>query len=106
MADTAAELSWVCSLLSELQCPVNAAPVVYCDNLGAAQLCSNPIFHSRMKHVAIDFHFIRQRVQSGALRVSHVSSQDQLADALTKPLSRQRLLFLKDKIGLLYSHPS
>jgi len=41
-----------------------------------------------MKHVAIDFHFIRQRVQSGNLRVSHVSSQDQLADVLTKSLSR------------------
>ena len=106
VADTAAELSWVCSLLSELHCPVNVAPVVYCDNLGATQLCSNPIFHSRMKHIAIDFHFIRERVQSGALRVSHVSSHDQLADALTKPLSRQRLLFMKDKIGLVNTHPS
>lgn len=106
VADTASELSWVCSLLSELHFPVNVAPVIYCDNLGATQLCSNPVFHSRMNHIAIDFHFLRERVQSGALRISHVSSQDQLADALTKPLSRQRLWFLKDKIGLLDSRPS
>jgi len=54
-----------------------------------------------MKHVAIDFHFIRQRVQSGALRVSHVSSNDQLADALTKSLPRLQFWLLKDKIGLI-----
>ena len=53
-----------------------------------------------MKHVAIDFHFIWDQVQSGNLRVAHVSSKDQLADALTKPLSRPLFQSLKDKIGL------
>ena len=42
-----------------------------------------------MKHVAIDFHFIRDQVQAGALRVAHISLVDQIADALTKPLPRQ-----------------
>jgi hypothetical protein len=106
VADTAAEISWICSLLSELHFPVNNAPVIYCDNIGATQLSSNPVFHSRMKHVAIDFHFIRQRVQSGTLRVSHVSSQDQLADALTKSLPRSLFWLLKDKIGLINPRPS
>ena len=101
VVDTAAEISWICSLLTELYFPVNHAPVIYCDNIGATQLSSNPVFHSRMKHVAIDFHFIRQRVQSGNLRVSHVSSQDQLADVLTKSLSRSQFWLLKDKIGLI-----
>jgi hypothetical protein len=80
---------------------VSHTQVIYCDNIGATQLSSNPVFHSRMKHVAIDFHFIRQRVQSGNLRVSHVSSQDQLADVLTKSLSRSQFWLLKDKIGLI-----
>lgn len=40
-----------------------------------------------MKHVRIDFHFVRDKVQDGIIRVSHVSNTDQLADALTKPLS-------------------
>lgn len=59
-----------------------------------------------MKHIAIDFHFIRDQFQNGALHVAHVSSQDQTADALTKPLSRQRFLQLKFKIGLLSRPPS
>jgi histone deacetylase 1/2 len=59
VADTTTQISWVCSLLSELYFLVSHTPVIYCDNIGATQLSSNPMFHSRMKHVAIDFHFIR-----------------------------------------------
>ena len=39
-----------------------------------------------MKHMAFDYHFIRDQVQLGALHVTHVSSVDQLANSLTKPL--------------------
>ncbi|KAK0587534.1 hypothetical protein LWI29_024523 [Acer saccharum] len=100
VAAIAAELNWVCFLLTDLGLTLSTAPVIYCDNVGATQLSSNQISHSRMKHVAIDFHFIRDQVQSGSLRVAHVSSKDQLADALTKPLSCPLFQSLKDKIGL------
>lgn len=58
--------------------------VIYCDNIGATYLGANPVFHSRMKHIAIDYHFVRDKVSKGLLQVSHVSTKDQLADALTK----------------------
>jgi len=106
VADTASKISWVCSLLNELQYSINQVPVIYCDNIGATQLSSNPVFHSRMKHVYIDFHFICKRVQSGVLRVCHVSSDDQLADALIKSLPRYQFELLKDKIGLTQGLPS
>ena len=80
--------------------------MIYCDNIGATQLSSNLVFHSRMKHVSIDFHFIRGRVQSGVLRVCHVSSDDQLIDALTKPLSHYRFEELRHNIGLTQGCPS
>ncbi|KAK9230113.1 hypothetical protein WN944_023080 [Citrus x changshan-huyou] len=51
-----------------------------------------------MKHVAIDFHFIRDQVQHGALRVTHVSSTDQIAYALTMPLPRARFHHLKKSL--------
>ena len=88
VATTASELHWVCSLLTELSIYVSHSPMIYCDNVGRTHLCSNSIFHSRMKHVAIDFQFIHEQVQSGVLRVAHVSSEDQLVDAFTKSLSR------------------
>ncbi|KAL6341416.1 hypothetical protein AAG906_032535 [Vitis piasezkii] len=59
-----------------------------------------------MKHVAIDYHFIWDQVQSGVLRVTHVSSADQLAGALTKSLPRNRFQELRVKIGVSSGAPS
>ena len=106
VANTAAELNFIYYLLTDLGISLPYCLVIYCDNIGATQLYTNPIFHSRMKHVAIDFHFIRDQVQNGVLRVAHVSSEDQLVDALTKQLSGQRFLQLKHKIALLSRAPS
>ena len=100
VASTAAEIRWICALLTELGVTLSLQPVIYCDNVGATNLCSNPVFHSRMKHVALDYHFIREQVQTGLLRVSHITGADQLADALTKPLARSPFNTLKSKIGL------
>lgn len=100
VADTAAELQWVTYLMKELGITSSSQPVIYCDNVGATYLAANPVFHSRMKHVALDYHFVRQLVQSKFLRVARVPSEDQLADGLTKPLPRPRLEQLNSKIGL------
>lgn len=106
VANTASELRWVCSLLTELGIKVAAVPTVYCDNIGATYLCANPVFHSRIKHIAIDYHFVRGQIQLGVLRVSHVSTKDQLADGLTKPLSRAPFQTIRSKIGVASAPPS
>ena len=106
VANVASEVLWVCSLFTELRIPLPEMPVLYCDNIGATYLAANPVFHSRMKHIALDFHFIRHHVQTGALRVAHLSTKDQLADALTKPLPRPRFLELMGKIGVTHVPPS
>ena len=104
VSSTAGELLWLQNLLHEMGVSVPETPVIYSDNLGATYLSANPVFHSRMKHLALAFHFVREQVQAGNLRVTHVPSGDQLADALTKPLTRTRLELLMSKIGL--SHQS
>ena len=75
-------------------------PVIYCDNIGATHLCWNLVFHFHMKHVALDYHFILEQVQSSVLNVAHVSFEDQLIDVLTKPLPHARYFTLQAKIGL------
>lgn len=100
VANTVAEIRWVCSLLTELGVVLPHSPTIYCDNIGATYLCANPVFHSRMKHNALDYHFVRGQIQNHALRVIHVSTHDQLADGLTKPLPRTQFQTLRDKIGV------
>lgn len=100
LASASAEVLWLSSLLSELHVNVPTIPTIYCDNLGATYLTVNPVFHSRMKHIAIDIHFVRDHVRNNMIRVQHISTKDQLADCLTKPLSRQRHQDLRFKIGV------
>ena len=106
VANAASEIRWITSLLTELGVRLSTPPVIYCDNIGAAYLSANPIFHSRMKHLALDFHFIRDNVQAGTLRVSHVSTRDQLADPLTKALSRPHFQELLSKLGVTSVPPT
>ena len=106
VANTASELRWICSLLTEMGVTIPTMPIIYCDNIGATYLCANPVFHTRMKHIAIDYHFVRGQIQSGALRVSHVSTKDQLADGLTKPLLRTMFQASRSKIGVSQVPPS
>jgi histone deacetylase 1/2 len=98
LADTASELLWALSLFTELGHIPTSSPVIYCDNLGATHLSANPVFHSRMKHIALAYHFVRENVQRGRFRVSFVSTNDQLADILTKPLLRPRFELLLSKL--------
>ncbi|CAA7028135.1 unnamed protein product [Microthlaspi erraticum] len=85
-ANVVAETTWLRNLLLELRCPVSSATIVYCDNVSAVYLSTNPIQHQRTKHVEIDIHFVRERVSVGQVRVLHVPSSHQYADIFTKGL--------------------
>ena len=76
-------------------------PTLFCDNVGATYLCSNPVLHSRMKHISLDFHFVREQVHAGHLLVSHVSTKDQIADIMTKPLPHSKFAELRIKMKVL-----
>ncbi|CAL9020273.1 unnamed protein product [Prunus brigantina] len=98
MAITATEIVWVQQLLLELSVSQHSPPVLWCDNISSIALASNPVFHSRTKHVAIDYHYVRELVIARALNVRYVSTTHQLADIFTKGLSFARFTFLKSKL--------
>jgi hypothetical protein len=98
VATTTAEIMWISNLLSELHVPLVKPPLLLCDNVGATYLCSNPVLHSKMKHISLDYHFVREQVRDGKLQVSHVSTKDQIADLLTKPLPRAKFEELRSKM--------
>lgn len=86
MANAVAEASWLRQLLCELHSPRSKATLVYCDNISAVYMSSNPVQHQRTKHIEIDLHFVRERVAIGAVRVLHVPTSSQYADIFTKGL--------------------
>ena len=66
IANATSELIWINSLLRELRLNLSP-PTLWCDNIGATYLSSNPVFHARMKHIEVDFHFVCEQVASGKL---------------------------------------
>jgi hypothetical protein len=76
MTNATVELMWIQALLCEpgVSCPKSAR--LWCDNMGAKYLSSNLVFHSRMKHIEVDYHFIRDQVMKWLLN-------DQVANGFT-----------------------
>lgn len=85
LATAASESMWILSLFAKIKFSLPQSPLLLCDNLGATNLSFNPVQHSRMKHIQIDLHFVRDLVQKNSLTIRHFHTNDQLADLLTKP---------------------
>jgi hypothetical protein len=86
VANGVAEATWLRQLLQELRAPLRRATLVYCDNISAVYMSSNPVQHQRMKHIEIDLHFVHEKVAMGAVRVLHVPTTSQFTDVFTKGL--------------------
>ena len=71
------------------------------DNQSAIALSKNPVLHDRSKHIDTKFHFIRECVDSGKICLDYASTQEQLADVLTKSLGQARFCELRDKVGVV-----
>ncbi|KAM1712705.1 hypothetical protein ACFX12_023549 [Malus domestica] len=72
--------------------------------MSAIALSSNPVFHSRIKHLDTDYHFVRERVQRRDLEVLYIPTEEQTADILTKGLHSPS--FLKHCYNLKLGNPS
>ncbi|XP_028215143.1 uncharacterized protein LOC114397251 [Glycine soja] len=60
MANTAAELTWLTFLLQDLRISLPSLPLLYCDNLSALHMTINPVFHARIKHIELNYHYVRE----------------------------------------------
>ncbi|KAK2971873.1 hypothetical protein RJ640_000890 [Escallonia rubra] len=100
MASTTAKLTWLSFLLRDVGMVQHHPATLFCDNLATLYMSINPVFHARTKHIEVDYHFVREKVALGSLVTRFVSSNQQLADIFTKPLSRDAFQHLRTKLGL------
>ena len=64
-------------------------------------MTENSVFHDKSKHIEIKYHYIRDMVQSGAIKLQYVPTEVQVVDALTKPMSRVKFEYFRDKLGVV-----
>ncbi|KAI0523320.1 hypothetical protein KFK09_005715 [Dendrobium nobile] len=94
------DVIWLRRLVEELDLPQHSPTTIHCDNTSAIALARNPVFHARTKHIEIDYQFIRQHIKNGAISLTHIPSEDQIADILTKSFSVVRFHNLRRKLTI------
>ena len=92
MSHTTSELVWLEGLLQDLNVFVPQPINLYCDNTAAQHIAENPVLHERTKHIKLDVHYVRENVQTGFIKLHHVSSAQQLADIMTKALGADSII--------------
>jgi hypothetical protein len=98
-----AQLLWMRQTLKDYGYTMNHIPLL-CDNESAIKIAYNPCEHSRTKYIDIRHHFLRDHVIKGDIVISHVGTNNQLADIFTKPLNEKRFHELRSELNIIDSH--
>ena len=64
-------------------------------------MSENPVFHDKSKHIEIKYHYIKDMVQRGAVKLQYVATDEYIANVLTKPLLRVKFEYFREKLGVL-----
>ena len=104
LASTTCELQWLTYVLQDFCVPFIQPATLYCDNQPAIQIATNLVFHEHTKHIEIDCHIVRHKVNSGLIKLLLVSSSKQLVDIFTKALSPAVFHDLCNKLGMMNIH--
>ena len=77
------------------------ATCIHCDNQSCVKLSENPMFHDRSKHIEIKYHYIKDIVQRGVVKLLYVVTEEHIADVLTNPLARMKFEYFRERIGVI-----
>ncbi|GKC58730.1 hypothetical protein Tco_1086328, partial [Tanacetum coccineum] len=92
-----AQVIWMRSQLLDYGYKYSQIPM-YCDSKSAIAILCNPVHHSKIKHIDIRCHFIKEHVEKGIVEIYFVGTEYQLTDLFTKALPKERFEYLVHRI--------
>ncbi|GJZ90886.1 hypothetical protein Tco_0662813 [Tanacetum coccineum] len=99
LSDCCSHILWMRSQLTDYGFDYNKIPLL-CDSQSAIALSCNTMQHSKTKHIAVRYHFIKEQVENEIVKLYFVKTAYQLADIFTKALARERFEFLVKRLGI------
>ena len=99
-ATTASQAIWLRRIFEDMGEKYNQATKILCDSKSAIAMAKNPVFHSRTKHIAIKYHFLREAEANKEIELEYCRTEEQLADIFTKALPKARFELLRSMIGV------
>ncbi|KAJ9675673.1 hypothetical protein PVL29_024542 [Vitis rotundifolia] len=94
------EIMWIRRLLEELKMTSSSPMKLYCDNKAAISVVHNPVLHDRTKHVEVDKHFIKEKIDNGLVCMNFIPIEEQVTDVFTKGLHKRQFDFLVGKLAM------
>jgi hypothetical protein len=92
------QVLWMKQTLTYIQVEYDKPITIYCDNTSAISISKNPMMHSKMKHIPIKYHFLREQVAEKNIRVEYVGTKEQVENIFTKPLPRESFEYLRQRL--------
>lgn len=100
---SACQCIWLRRILEQLGAEEKEGTDIFCDKSSTIQLSKNPVFHGRSKHIGVRFHFLRDLVNEGTVKLKFCCSEEQVADIMTKPLKLEQFEKLRNMLGMTYA---
>ncbi|RVW75547.1 Retrovirus-related Pol polyprotein from transposon RE1 [Vitis vinifera] len=101
MAQATCEIIWIHQLLCEVGMKCTMPAKLWCDNQAALHIAANPVYHERTKHIEVDCHFIREKIEENLVSTDYVKTGEQLGDIFTKALNGTRVEYFCNKLGMI-----
>ena len=105
-AMTGQESTWLKQLMEDLHQPTDYQVRIFCDNLSSVRLAENSVFHARMKHIKVHYHYIREKFLEGKIEMVPTKTDVQFADIFTKGLNKAKFEQFREALGMVCKNKS
>jgi hypothetical protein len=94
-------VEWMKQTLQDIKITFEELTIIHCDNTITISLSKNPVQHSKLKHIPIKYHYLRDRAKNKKIKLEYVPTQKQVAYIFTKSLNRYIFEHLRKKLGVI-----